>query len=295
MSTPRSFLDSKRRWSRTTIGGAPQSVAARFASVRLRTSRRAVVEVMYARGPPSTSARTVLGVGWHNHGFRMARDRIPRIAHFVFGLRSQDEPFHLVHYLALASCRAVLDPDEIFLHCHELPYGFYWDLARPLVTLRRVARVQRVGHLPVCRSRHRAVLLRPRGRLRAPRRPRRGRRHVRRHRHVVRRRAPRGAVARRVRHRSGAGRAPRAQWPDPAVAFERADHGRAGIGVRGPMARADRRGLRRLLVGSQLLPRPRPGRRASGRRSTSSRSAPFMRSRRPRPASTACWSNGRRI
>lgn len=65
---------------------------------------------------------------------------IPRVAHFVFGLREQDEPFHLVHYLAIASCAAVVAPEEIHLHCHHLPYGFYWDLVRPLVTLHRIER-----------------------------------------------------------------------------------------------------------------------------------------------------------
>ena len=52
--------------------------------------------------------------------------RIPRTAHFVFGLRPQVEPFHLVHYLAIASCAAVVAPERIVVHCHELPYGFYW-------------------------------------------------------------------------------------------------------------------------------------------------------------------------
>lgn len=72
-------------------------------------------------------------------------DSIPRIAHFVFGLRAQEEPFHLVHYLAIASCRDVVQPDEIHLHCRELPYGFYWDLARPLVTLHRVGSIDTVA------------------------------------------------------------------------------------------------------------------------------------------------------
>jgi hypothetical protein len=78
----------------------------------------------------------------------MATRRIPRTAHFVFGLRPQDEPFHLVHYLAIASCRAVLEPDEIHMHCHELPYGFYWDLARPLLTLHRIEPVATVNDFP---------------------------------------------------------------------------------------------------------------------------------------------------
>ena len=69
---------------------------------------------------------------------------IPRVVHFVFGLRSQEEPFHLLHYAAIASCLAVVRPDEIRLHVHHLPYGLYWDLTRPLVTLERVDPVAEV-------------------------------------------------------------------------------------------------------------------------------------------------------
>ena len=32
---------------------------------------------------------------------------IPNVYHFVFGLRPQTEPFHLMFYLCLASCLAV--------------------------------------------------------------------------------------------------------------------------------------------------------------------------------------------
>jgi hypothetical protein len=63
---------------------------------------------------------------------------IPRLVHFVFGLRPQEEPFHLLHYLAIESCRQVIRPDRIVLHVHDLPYGIYWDLARPLVELERI-------------------------------------------------------------------------------------------------------------------------------------------------------------
>jgi len=53
----------------------------------------------------------------------------------VFGLRPQTEPFHLVHYLAIESCRRVLAPERIYLHYKWLPYGVYWDLIRPALTL----------------------------------------------------------------------------------------------------------------------------------------------------------------
>ena len=70
-----------------------------------------------------------------------------RIVHFVFGLRAQHEPFHLLHYLAIESCRRVAGPDEIRLHVHHLPYGVYWDLARPLVTLSRIQPIPEVETL----------------------------------------------------------------------------------------------------------------------------------------------------
>lgn len=69
-------------------------------------------------------------------------DREPepeRIVHFVFGLREQREPFHLLHYLCLESCRRVVRPDHIVVHVDQLPFGPYWDLIRPHVELERVA------------------------------------------------------------------------------------------------------------------------------------------------------------
>src|SRR5438309_10606951 len=66
---------------------------------------------------------------------RARQPTIPRIAHFVFGLAPQTEPFHLVHYLAIESCRRVIEPERIMLHHKWLPYGVYWDLIRPSLTL----------------------------------------------------------------------------------------------------------------------------------------------------------------
>jgi hypothetical protein len=63
---------------------------------------------------------------------------IPRIFHFVFGLRPQDEPFHLLHYLCLESCRQVNRPEAIHFHCLNEPWGRWWDRIRPALTLHRV-------------------------------------------------------------------------------------------------------------------------------------------------------------
>lgn len=52
---------------------------------------------------------------------------IPRHFHFVFGLRPQTEPFHVMHYLCLRSCIEVNRPDRIRLYYHYMPHGPYWD------------------------------------------------------------------------------------------------------------------------------------------------------------------------
>jgi len=60
---------------------------------------------------------------------------IPNIAHFVWGLKDEAEPFHLVHYLCIESCRQVQRPERIVMHCRHRPHGPYWELLEPHVTL----------------------------------------------------------------------------------------------------------------------------------------------------------------
>jgi glycosyltransferase involved in cell wall biosynthesis len=60
---------------------------------------------------------------------------IPRLAHFVFGLEEQPEPFHFLHYVSLESCRRVLEPEAIYFHHKHLPWGPWWDRIRPHLTL----------------------------------------------------------------------------------------------------------------------------------------------------------------
>jgi hypothetical protein len=66
--------------------------------------------------------------------------RIPHVFHFVYGLKPQTEPFHLVHYLAIASCLAVNRPARVLVHFHYRPWGEYWDRIAGQVELVRVAR-----------------------------------------------------------------------------------------------------------------------------------------------------------
>ena len=64
---------------------------------------------------------------------------IPNVFHFVFGLKEQHEPFHLMYYLCLASCLAVNQPDEIHFHYHHEPWGEWWDRIKPALVLRRIS------------------------------------------------------------------------------------------------------------------------------------------------------------
>lgn len=70
--------------------------------------------------------------------------KIPQTVHFVFGLREQDQPFHLLHYLAIESCRQVLQPKMISLYYQHLPYGVYWDMIRPRLSLVKIDPVREV-------------------------------------------------------------------------------------------------------------------------------------------------------
>ncbi len=70
---------------------------------------------------------------------------IPNVFHFVFGLRAQTEPMHIVHYLSLESCRRVNRPDTIHFHYRYEPYGKWWAQIRPHLTLHRVAGERQVA------------------------------------------------------------------------------------------------------------------------------------------------------
>jgi len=61
--------------------------------------------------------------------------RIPNIFHFVFGLKKQTEPLHLVYYLCLRSCLEINQPEKIYFYIQHEPYGYYWELIKPELTL----------------------------------------------------------------------------------------------------------------------------------------------------------------
>jgi hypothetical protein len=84
---------------------------------------------------------------------------LPRIFHFVFGLRSRPQPLHLAHYLCLRSCLEVNEPEALILHYGHEPRGRYWQLLRREVSAmalsrRRRTRPWRYRQLEVARHRY---------------------------------------------------------------------------------------------------------------------------------------------
>lgn len=63
---------------------------------------------------------------------------IPQVFHFIFGLKEQPEPFHLMHYLCLASCLEVNRPEAVHFHYQHEPRGEWWERIKPKLTLRRI-------------------------------------------------------------------------------------------------------------------------------------------------------------
>lgn len=64
--------------------------------------------------------------------------RTPNQFHFVFGLKKQTEPFHLMFYLCIESCWHINKPDKILFYYHYEPYGRYWDLVKERLTMVQV-------------------------------------------------------------------------------------------------------------------------------------------------------------
>lgn len=65
---------------------------------------------------------------------------IPNIFHFIFSLDADfgGIPFGLAHYLAVKSAHCVNNPDTIFFHYTYEPQGYWWEKAKPLLTLNRI-------------------------------------------------------------------------------------------------------------------------------------------------------------
>ncbi|KAK4513009.1 uncharacterized protein ATC70_003720 [Mucor velutinosus] len=85
---------------------------------------------------------------------------IPKIVHFVYGLRDPNPTLDLIHYTAIKAAHDVLKPDKIMFHYHYMPVGDNFERARPMLTLNKVPLVEKVFDRPVSHYAHRADVVR---------------------------------------------------------------------------------------------------------------------------------------
>lgn len=52
---------------------------------------------------------------------------IPKIFHFIYGLKPRPQRLHLIHYVCIRSCIAINKPDKIFFYYEQEPIGRYWQ------------------------------------------------------------------------------------------------------------------------------------------------------------------------
>ena len=92
--------------------------------------------------------------------YRSGGGKIPNIFNFVFGLKEQTDEFSLIYYLSLKSCLEVNNPDKInFYYKHE-PYGKYWEMIKPHLTLIQVEPPTQIFGIPIKHYAHQADIIR---------------------------------------------------------------------------------------------------------------------------------------
>ena len=64
--------------------------------------------------------------------------KIPNIIHFVYGFKKQDKEFDLYKYLSIKSAIDVNNPDKVYFHYKNEPYGKYWDKIKKYLILEYV-------------------------------------------------------------------------------------------------------------------------------------------------------------
>lgn len=85
---------------------------------------------------------------------------IPKIVHFVFGLKEQKEEFHFIYAMAIVSAKIVLKPEKIYMWYHYEPHGKYWDKVKRLLTLEKVDIPTHIGDKVIEMYQHKADVVR---------------------------------------------------------------------------------------------------------------------------------------
>jgi hypothetical protein len=87
---------------------------------------------------------------------------IPKIIHFIFGLRPDfgGRPFSFIHYLAVYTAWKVNRPEKILFHYAFEPDGDWWEKAKAYLTLNKIEAPTEIFGIPVVHYAHRADIVR---------------------------------------------------------------------------------------------------------------------------------------
>lgn len=87
---------------------------------------------------------------------------IPNRVHFIFGLREDFNgmPFSFVHYLAVLSALETQRPERMDFHCRFEPGGFWWEKAKPLLSMNLCEPPEEIFGRPLRHGAHQADVLR---------------------------------------------------------------------------------------------------------------------------------------
>jgi hypothetical protein len=87
---------------------------------------------------------------------------IPNILHFVFGMAPDfgGKPFSLVHYLSVKSAVDLNKPSPAFFHYQYEPQGEWWEKAKSLLTLNKIAAPESFMGQPLYHVAHKADVVR---------------------------------------------------------------------------------------------------------------------------------------
>ncbi len=80
-----------------------------------------------------------ISAAYHEAESIESQHMIPRVFHFIFGLKPQPQEFHLVHYLCILSCLEANHPSAVFFYFRREPLGPYWERIRRFVKAVRVS------------------------------------------------------------------------------------------------------------------------------------------------------------
>ncbi|MDA8154856.1 MAG: glycosyltransferase [Actinomycetota bacterium] len=87
---------------------------------------------------------------------------IPNTIHFIFGMNKDfgGKPFSFIHYMAVYTAWKINRPDKILFHYAFEPDGYWWEQARPFLTLNQVEAPDTIFGNPIKYYAHKADVVR---------------------------------------------------------------------------------------------------------------------------------------